>query len=101
LIFSTVLVTGGAGFIGSQLAEELARQGHHVIILDDLSTGKKENISALINLLSHSDLSCHSERSEESGHSSPVTHHSLRPPTNSTNSTNSIDSITPQMGGGE
>lgn len=49
MIFSTVLVTGGAGFIGSQLAEELARQGHHVIILDDLSTGKKENIAALLN----------------------------------------------------
>ena len=47
--FSTVLVTGGAGFIGLQLAEELARQGHHIIILDDLSTGKKENIAALLN----------------------------------------------------
>jgi len=35
-----VIVTGGAGFIGSHLAEELARQGYQVIILDDLSTGK-------------------------------------------------------------
>jgi UDP-glucose 4-epimerase len=39
-----VLVTGGAGFIGSNLAEELAREGHEVVILDDLSTGKEENI---------------------------------------------------------
>lgn len=38
------LVTGGAGFIGSSLAEELAKRGDEVIILDDLSTGKMENI---------------------------------------------------------
>ncbi len=44
-----VLVTGGAGFIGSHLAEELARRGYQVIILDDLSTGKMENIAGLIN----------------------------------------------------
>ena len=43
-----VTVTGGAGFIGSHLAEELARRGYHVIIIDDLSTGKKENIADLI-----------------------------------------------------
>jgi len=34
-----VVVTGGAGFIGSHLAEELARRGFHVTILDDISTG--------------------------------------------------------------
>lgn len=44
-----VLVTGGAGFIGSHLAEELARRGCRVIILDDLSTGKRENIERLLN----------------------------------------------------
>lgn len=43
-----VLVTGGAGFIGSHLAEELVRRGYQVIILDDLSTGRKENIEELI-----------------------------------------------------
>ncbi|MBA7704098.1 hypothetical protein ES703_112897 [subsurface metagenome] len=37
-----VIVTGGAGFIGSHLAEELARRDYQVTILDDLSTGKKE-----------------------------------------------------------
>ena len=42
-----VVVTGGAGFIGSHLAEALADQGHYVIILDDLSTGKLENITNL------------------------------------------------------
>jgi len=42
------IVTGGAGFIGSHLAEELARRGYHVVILDDLSTGKMENIKGLL-----------------------------------------------------
>ena len=32
-----VLVTGGAGFIGSNLADRLAREGHRVIVFDDLS----------------------------------------------------------------
>lgn len=41
-----VVVTGGAGFIGSHLAEGLAKEGYYVIILDDLSTGKKENIES-------------------------------------------------------
>ncbi len=39
-----VLVTGGAGFIGSHLVEELARRDYHVTALDDLSTGKPDNI---------------------------------------------------------
>ncbi|MFA5687692.1 MAG: NAD-dependent epimerase/dehydratase family protein [Kiritimatiellales bacterium] len=41
-----VLVTGGAGFIGSHVAEHLARQGQDVIVLDDLSGGFMENIPA-------------------------------------------------------
>lgn len=40
-----ILVTGGAGFIGSHLAEELLRRGHEVWALDDLSTGRLENLS--------------------------------------------------------
>jgi UDP-glucose 4-epimerase len=39
-----VLVTGGAGFIGSHVAEALINSGHHVIIVDNLSTGNKANI---------------------------------------------------------
>lgn len=41
------LITGGAGFIGSHLAETLIDQGHRVSILDDLSTGQLENIAHL------------------------------------------------------
>ena len=42
-----VLITGGAGFIGSHLAELLLEQGHDVTILDNLSTGKLENVAHL------------------------------------------------------
>lgn len=47
-IAKKVIVTGGVGFIGSHLAEELVNRGYHVVILDDLSTGKRENIEALL-----------------------------------------------------
>ncbi len=40
-----VIVTGGAGFIGSNLVDKLIEQGIEVIVLDNLSTGKKENIN--------------------------------------------------------
>ena len=43
-----LLVTGGAGFIGSHLSEQLLESGHSVIALDNLSTGSKENISKLL-----------------------------------------------------
>tara|TARA_A100001015_G_scaffold277812_1_gene337361 strand:- start:98 stop:511 length:414 start_codon:yes stop_codon:yes gene_type:complete len=45
----TVLVTGGAGFIGSHLCHKLISKKYKVICLDDLSTGSKQNISNLIN----------------------------------------------------
>ena len=44
LIWLTIVVTGGAGFIGSHLAEELARRGHRVRVADSLVTGKRSNL---------------------------------------------------------
>jgi UDP-N-acetylglucosamine/UDP-N-acetyl-alpha-D-glucosaminouronate 4-epimerase len=43
------LVTGGAGFIGSNLVDELLRRGHDVIVLDDLSTGREANLAGVRN----------------------------------------------------
>ncbi|MCX6349316.1 MAG: NAD-dependent epimerase/dehydratase family protein, partial [Candidatus Aureabacteria bacterium] len=41
-----ILVTGGAGFIGSHVAEEFVRAGHEAVILDNLSTGSRENVTS-------------------------------------------------------
>jgi UDP-glucose 4-epimerase len=46
-----VLVTGGAGFIGSHVVEALAARGEDVVVLDDLSTGKRENVPAGVELV--------------------------------------------------
>jgi len=55
---SRVLVTGGAGFLGSHLCDRLIKDGHKVICADNLFTGSKENIR---HLLSHPDFEfiCH------------------------------------------
>jgi nucleoside-diphosphate-sugar epimerase len=41
------LVTGGAGFIGSNIVDELVRRGHKVVVFDDLSSGKEGNLAAV------------------------------------------------------
>lgn len=43
------LVTGGAGFIGSNTVDELVRRGHSVVVLDDLSGGKEDNLAEVRN----------------------------------------------------
>ncbi|MCL4122361.1 UNVERIFIED_CONTAM: hypothetical protein GTU68_045927 [Idotea baltica] len=46
---STILVTGGAGFLGSHLCDRLIDRGHDVVCLDNLFTGRKDNIRHLLN----------------------------------------------------
>jgi nucleoside-diphosphate-sugar epimerase len=41
------LVTGGAGFIGSNIVDELVRRGHDIVVLDDLSAGKENNLAGV------------------------------------------------------
>ena len=41
---SKYLITGGAGFIGSNIAEHLTQNGHFVRVLDNFSSGKEENL---------------------------------------------------------
>jgi UDP-glucuronate decarboxylase len=48
MIGKRILVTGGAGFLGSHLCERLLREGHHVIALDNFSTGTRANVRHLI-----------------------------------------------------
>jgi len=43
-----VLITGGAGFVGSHLADALVERGCRVTVIDDLSTGRFENIQRLV-----------------------------------------------------
>ncbi len=43
------LITGGAGFIGSHIAERLLKEGHFVRVLDNFSSGKEENLSFILN----------------------------------------------------
>ena len=45
---SSVLITGGAGFIGSNLIEVLLTQNNKVVCLDDFSTGTQDNIAAFL-----------------------------------------------------
>jgi UDP-glucose 4-epimerase len=49
--YKKFIVTGGAGFIGSHLTDRLLDLGHEIIVIDDLSTGKRENINNKANFL--------------------------------------------------
>jgi len=46
-----ILVTGGAGFIGSNLVDKLIEKGHHVVVIDNLSTGKMSNLNPKCNFI--------------------------------------------------
>ncbi|MCP4371322.1 MAG: NAD-dependent epimerase/dehydratase family protein, partial [Deltaproteobacteria bacterium] len=52
----TYLVTGGSGFIGSNLVEALLRQGEQVKVLDNFSTGRRSNLAAIQELTRSGDI---------------------------------------------
>ena len=64
------LVTGGAGFIGSNTVDELVRRGHSVVVLDDLSSGKEENLAEIRSKITFVKGSCHRHRVRPEGHAS-------------------------------
>ena len=53
-----ILVTGGAGFIGSNLVEQLIKNGHHVTVIDNLSSGYKSNLNSSFDKINfiHADI---------------------------------------------
>lgn len=53
---SKVVVTGGAGFIGSHIVEELLAEGYEVVVIDNFTTGKLDNIKGLPIRIIHSDI---------------------------------------------
>ncbi|MDU4652550.1 MAG: NAD-dependent epimerase/dehydratase family protein, partial [Sneathia sanguinegens] len=42
-----ILITGGAGFIGSHIVEKFSKEGHEVVVVDNLSSGTLDNIKAV------------------------------------------------------
>ncbi|MBI3628103.1 MAG: GDP-mannose 4,6-dehydratase [Candidatus Rokubacteria bacterium] len=72
------LVTGGAGFIGSHLTETLLAEGHEVMVIDDLSTGRVENLGAVVGsprLLTHWGSILEDERLQEFVDEAQVVYH--------------------------
>ncbi|MFW6125561.1 MAG: NAD-dependent epimerase/dehydratase family protein [Chloroflexota bacterium] len=49
--YSRVMITGGAGFIGSYVCEEARKHGKHIVVIDDLSTGKQSNLPSGVEFL--------------------------------------------------
>ncbi|MCD6532178.1 NAD-dependent epimerase/dehydratase family protein, partial [bacterium] len=51
-----ILITGGAGFLGSHLVAELESRGHTVVVVDNLSTGRRENLANTGATFIHADM---------------------------------------------
>ena len=75
---ATILLTGGAGFIGSHLAEMMLSQGHRLIIVDNLSTGKREQVPAGAHFVEMDINDPELERVFEAHRPSIVSHHAAQ-----------------------
>ncbi|VAX27495.1 UDP-glucose 4-epimerase [hydrothermal vent metagenome] len=73
-----VLVTGGAGFIGSHLVDRLIEEGHEVLVVDDLSTGKKKNINKEATFYKMDILSSRLERVFQKERPEIISHHAAQ-----------------------
>ena len=56
IIYMNIAVTGGAGFIGSHIVEKLVDRGDNVIVIDNLQTGKKENLKTVWNKINFLEM---------------------------------------------
>ncbi len=73
-----ILVTGGAGFIGSHLVDRLVEEGHQVVVVDDLSTGKKKNINKEATFYKMDILSSRLERVFQKERPEIISHHAAQ-----------------------
>ena len=73
-----ILITGGAGFIGSSIALRYLKEGHKVVILDDLSTGRRENLPPSAAFYEESILSPAVEKIIEKEKPDVVNHHAAQ-----------------------
>ncbi|MFY9268644.1 MAG: NAD-dependent epimerase/dehydratase family protein [Candidatus Manganitrophaceae bacterium] len=73
-----VLVTGGAGFIGSHLVDRLIQEGHQVVVVDNLSTGKKQNLNKEAKFYKMDILSNRLERIFQKEKPEVISHHAAQ-----------------------
>jgi UDP-glucose 4-epimerase len=73
-----ILVTGGAGFIGSHLVDRLVSEAHDVVVVDNLSTGKKKNINRQANFYKLDILSPRLEKVFKKERPDIVSHHAAQ-----------------------
>jgi UDP-glucose 4-epimerase len=73
-----ILVTGGAGFIGSQVVDAYLEAGHQVVVLDDLSTGKRENLNPAAELWELDVAGPEAARAVAAGGFQVVNHHAAQ-----------------------
>jgi len=73
-----VLVTGGAGFIGSHLVDRLIEEGHQVVVVDNLSTGKKKNLNKEAVFYKMDILSSRLERVFQKERPEIISHHAAQ-----------------------
>ncbi|HWB53159.1 MAG TPA: NAD-dependent epimerase/dehydratase family protein [Tepidisphaeraceae bacterium] len=69
-----ILVTGGAGFIGSHIAKKLAEKGHGVVVVDDFSSGNWKNLIHFPGDVATCDIATHPERIEKLGPFDLISH---------------------------